>query len=206
MIGYLRGTLAHKDPPQLVVEVAGVGYEVEAPMSTWSRLPDIGQAVQLRTHLVIREDQHLLFGFITEAERALFRDLLKVNGVGARIALAILSGISVDGLVRCVQVQDSAALTKVPGVGRKTAERLIVELRDRVEKMVAGGAATGANAAGASLPGTPEGEVLDALLALGYKATEARRMVEQAAAAGGGNSTADLLRAALKAAASNGRG
>jgi Holliday junction DNA helicase RuvA len=202
MIGFLRGTLVHLDPPQLVVDVGGVGYEVEAPMSTWTRLPAVGGEIQLRTHLVIREDQHLLFGFSTEAERQLFRDLLKVNGVGARIALAILSGISVEGFIRCVQSSDTAALTKVPGVGRKTAERLIVDLRDRVEKMVTAGLeavgatdARGVNAAD---------EVLDALAALGYKPAEARRMIQQANPSS--SSTADLLRAALKLAAPQGRG
>ena len=204
MIGYLRGTLVHKDPPQLLVEVSGVGYEVEAPMSTWTRLPEVGQEVQLRTHLVIREDQHLLFGFATEAERRLFRDLIKVSGIGARIGLAILSGISVEGFVRCVQARDTAALTKVPGVGRKTAERLIVDLRDRVEEMASSG--LGALSATTATPETmtPESEVLDALESLGYKPAEARRMVEQARP--GSLSTADLLRAALKAAAPLGRG
>ncbi len=205
MIGFLRGVLVHKDPPQLVVEVAGVGYEVEAPMSTWSRLPTLGAEVQLRTHLVIREDQHLLFGFATEEERRLFRDLLKVTGVGARIALAILSGITVAGFVRCVQAGDTAALTKVPGVGRKTAERLLVEMRDRIEVfaiavpgdiIVAGGDGTA--------PASAEQEVLDALLSLGYRPGEARRMIEQAGT--GPATTAELLRAALKAAAPQGRG
>jgi holliday junction DNA helicase RuvA len=204
MIGFLRGTLVHKDPPQLLVEVSGVGYEVEAPMSTWTRLPDVGQEVQLRTHLVIREDQHLLFGFATEAERRLFRDLIKVSGIGARIGLAILSGISVDGFVRCVQARDTAALTKVPGVGRKTAERLIVDLRERVEEMASSGLGASPAAVAAPATASPEGEVLDALVTLGYKPAEARRMVEQARPAS--PSTADLLRAALKAAAPQGRG
>ncbi|MCL4776003.1 MAG: Holliday junction branch migration protein RuvA [Gammaproteobacteria bacterium] len=203
MIGYLRGRLVHKDPPQLLVEVAGVGYEVEAPTSTWAVLPEIGGEVQLRTQLVIREDQHLLFGFASEAERRLFRDLLKVSGVGARIALAILSGISVDGFVRCVQARDTAALTRLPGVGRKTAERLILDLRDRVEEMAAAGLAgivTPADGPAARA----EAEVVDALQALGYRPVEARRLVEQAQAAGA-TTTADILRAALKAAAPGGR-
>lgn len=204
MIGFLRGTLAHKDPPHLLVEVNGVGYEIEAPTSTWTRLPEVGQPVELRTHLVIREDQHLLFGFATEAERHLFRDLIKVSGIGARIALAILSGISVDGLIRCVQTRDTGALTKVPGVGRKTAERLIVDLRDRIEAMAVAtlGSAPAGTVGAESL--TPENEVLDALLSLGYKPGEARRMVEQARP--GSASTEDLLRAALRTAAPQGRG
>jgi Holliday junction DNA helicase RuvA len=197
VIGFIRGTLLQKDPPVLLVDVGGLGYEVEAPASTWARLPPLGSPGELRTHLVIREDQHLLFGFATEGERQLFRDLLKVNGVGARIALAILSGISVEGLVRAVQGKDIAALTKVPGVGRKTAERLILDLRDRVESMASAGLV--ATAPAASTPGSAD-EVFDALVSLGYKPAEARRMLEQARPAGA-TSTADLLRAALKSAA-----
>ncbi len=204
MIGFLRGVLVHKEPPQLVLEVGGVGYEVEAPMSTWTRLPALGEEVQLRTHLVIREDQHLLFGFGTEAERRLFRDLLKVSGVGARIALGVLSGISVEGFVRCVQTSDIAALVKLPGVGRRTAERLVVELRERVEQMAAAGIVAAAPVPAVTAPATPENEVLDALLGLGYKPAEARRMLEQARPAGA--DTAELLRAALRAAAPQGRG
>ncbi len=204
MIGFLRGTLVHKDPPQLVVDVGGVGYEVEAPTSTWTRLPEVGQEVQLRTHLVIREDQHLLFGFATEAERRLFRDLIKVSGIGARIGLAILSGISVEGFVRCVQAGDTAALTRVPGVGRKTAERLIVDLRDRVEEMALGGIGAGAAPDATPESATVESQVLDALVSLGYKPAEARRMLEHARPASA--STADLLRAALKTAAPQARG
>jgi Holliday junction DNA helicase RuvA len=196
MIGFLRGLLVHKEPPLLVVDVGGVGYEVEAPMSTWAHLPALGAEVHLRTHLVIREDQHLLFGFGSEAERQLFRDLLRVSGVGARIALAILSGITVEGFVRCVQTRDTAALTKVPGVGRKTAERLVVELQDRVQAMSvpATGLASAATAAAST-----EQEALDALLALGYKPAEARRMLEQVA--GSHATSAELLRAALRGAA-----
>jgi Holliday junction DNA helicase RuvA len=202
MIGFLRGNLAHKDPPFLVVDVHGVGYELEAPASTWTRLPEVGQEVLLRTHLVVREDQHSLFGFATEDERQLFRELLKVSGIGARIALAILSGISVAGFVRCVQTKDVAALTQVPGVGRKTAERLIVDLRERVAKM--GDAAAPATApAGTTGRRIPEAEALNALVSLGYKPAEARRMLEQAGAAG---STEEMLRAALRSAVPQARG
>lgn len=205
MIGFLRGILVHKEPPRLVVEVSGVGYEVEAPMSTWTRLPAIGEQVQLRTHLIIREDQHLLYGFATEAERRLFRDLLKVSGVGARIGLAILSGMTVEEFVQCVQTRDTAVLTRVPGVGRKTAERLVVELRDRIEEMAtAGVVGTAMASAPASGPAvTPQSEALNALVSLGYKPAEARRMIEQARP--DGDTTADLLRAALKSAAPQGR-
>jgi Holliday junction DNA helicase RuvA len=202
VIGSLRGTLLAKEPPQLVVEAGGVGYELEAPLSTWERLPEVGQEVLLRTHQIIREDQQLLYGFATETERRLFRDLLKVSGVGARIALAILSGISVEGFMRCVQTRDAAALTRVPGVGRKTAERLIVDLRDRVEEM----AQRASMPAAPGAPAAPEGEVLDALVSLGYKPAEARRMIEQARPAGAADcSTAELLRAALRAAAPQSR-
>jgi Holliday junction DNA helicase RuvA len=199
MIAQLRGLLLHKDPPLLVVEAAGVGYELEAPLSTWSRLPELGQEVSLRTHLVIREDQHLLYGFATEAERRLFRDLLKVNGVGPKIALAMLSAMTVDNLLRCIQSQDTAALVKVPGIGRKTAERLIVDLKDRVEQLT-GLAAAVLPADRAPVDSTAQGEALDALVSLGYKPGEARRLLEQVGPRPAG-STADLLRAALRAAA-----
>ena len=138
MIGFLRGKLAAKHPPALLLDVNGVGYEVEAPMSTFYGLPGVGSDVSLFTHLVVREDAHVLFGFGTERERALFRELIKVSGVGPRIALGILSGASVDEFHRCVEAQDTAALTRIPGIGRKTAERLIVEMRDRL-KALAGG-------------------------------------------------------------------
>ena len=124
MIGFLRGKLVFKAPPHLTVDVGGVGYDVEAPMSTFYTLPAVGSDVRLLTHLVVREDAHILYGFGTQEERALFRNLLKVSGVGPKIALAILSGVSVEGFTTCVKLKDAAALTKIPGVGRKTAERL----------------------------------------------------------------------------------
>lgn len=195
MIGFLKGILAAKHPPQLLVEVGGVGYEVDAPMSTFYQLPETGEPVKLLTHLLVREDAHVLFGFATEAERQLFRNLIKVGGVGARTALAILSGISVEAFARCVQTEDAASLTRIPGVGRKTADRLIVEMRDRLKQTVSGGA-----------PGAPQGapiaagdEAFGALVALGYRPAEAQRLlklVEDKAA-----STEDLIRAALQAAA-----
>ena len=195
MIGFLRGTLAGKQPPQLLVEGGGVGYEVEAPMSTFYQLPETGQPVHLLTHLLVREDAHVLFGFATEAERQLFRNLIKVSGVGARIALAILSGISVESFVRCVQAEDAVALTRIPGVGRKTADRLIVEMRDRLKQ---GGSAM-AQVLPAGGPGAPADEAFDALVALGYRPPEAQRLlklVEDKAA-----TTEELIRAALQAAA-----
>jgi Holliday junction DNA helicase RuvA len=203
MIGHLHGVLAHKDPPFLVIDVNGVGYEVEAPASTWSRLPAAGAEVTLRTHLVVREDQHSLYGFATEPERRLFRDLLKVSGIGARIALAILSGISVEGFVRCVQTKDTAALTKVPGIGRKTAERLLLDMRDRIEALAPGMPAV-LPPGPAELPASTEAEVMHALVGLGYKPAEARRLLDQAGGVSG--SAEDILRAALRSAAPAVRG
>ena len=135
MIGHLRGRLVRKAPPALIIDVNGVGYELEAPMSTFYRLPEIGSEVELATHLVVREDAHLLYGFATEDERRLFRDLLRVTGIGPKIGLALLSGIDVDTFMRCVEAQDVDALTRIPGIGRKTAERLLIEMRDRIRAL-----------------------------------------------------------------------
>ena len=139
MIGSLRGRIAAKTPPQLMIDVGGVGYELEAPMSTFFHLPPIGQEVSLLTHMVVREDAQNLYGFATQDERRLFRSLLKVSGVGPKIALALLSGISVEAFAQCILNQDVAALIRVPGIGRKTAERLFVEMRDRVANLEGGG-------------------------------------------------------------------
>jgi holliday junction DNA helicase RuvA len=194
MIGSLQGRITFKSPPGLMIDVGGVGYELEAPMSTFLHLPPVGQDVRLLTHLVVREDAHVLFGFGSEEERRLFRSLLKVSGVGPRIALALLSGISVQGFVRCVQQQDVAALTRVPGIGRKIAERLIVEMRDRLNLAPAG------EEARAVLPdGSPEAEAFGALVALGYKPAEATRLLK--AAGPGTHSTEELIRRALQSAA-----
>ncbi len=197
MIGSLRGVLAHKEPPFLVVDVGGVGYEIEAPMSTCFRLPAVGEAVHLRTHLLVREDQHTLFGFATETERRLFRDLLRVSGVGAKTALGVLSGMNVEAFVRAVETEDVASLVRLPGIGRKTAERLIIEMRDRVQHpgLVAGRTGEGRAAA----PSDPRVEALDALVALGYKAPEARRMLDRVPETV--TSTEELLRAVLRSAA-----
>lgn len=197
MIGSLRGVLAHKEPPFLVVDVGGVGYEIEAPMSTCFRLPAVGETVHLRTHLLVREDQHTLFGFATETERRLFRDLLKVSGVGAKTALGVLSGMNVDAFVRAVETEDVASLVRLPGIGRKTAERLIIEMRDRVQHP---GLAAGRGGDGpATAPSDPRAEALDALVALGYKAPEARRMLDRVPESV--TSTEELLRAVLRSAA-----
>jgi Holliday junction DNA helicase RuvA len=197
MIGFLRGKLAHKMPPLLVVDVNGVGYEVDAPMSTCLALPDVGTEIHLVTHLVVREDQHTLYGFSSEVERQLFRDLLKVNRVGAKLALGILSGISVEAFIRCVQEEDNATLSKLPGVGKKTAERLILDMRDRVDDQAA--ALTLVNVHMNDLPGEPKREAFTALTTLGYKPAEARRMLDNATADLA--TTEDILRDVLQSAA-----
>ena len=194
MIGFLDGRVASKSPPQLTIEVGGVGYEVEAPMSTFSHLPAVGGAVRLLTHLVVREDAHVLYGFASEEERRLFRSLLKVSGVGPKIALALLSGLSVDDFARCVQQQDAAALTRVPGIGRKTAERLLVEMRDRL-----GVLGDVQDSAARPPAASPEGEAFDALVALGYRPAEASRLLR--AVGPGTHSTEELIRRALQSAA-----
>lgn len=191
MIGSLGGVIAEKEPPRLLLETQGVGYEVEVPMSTYLSLPPIGSSVRLRIHHVVREDASLLFGFGTEEERALFRALLKVNGVGPKLALGILSGVSAAAFSAAIAADDAAALTRIPGVGRKTAERLLVEMRDHFRDAPLAG--------GAAVPAAPREEALHALLALGYKPQEAQRMLE--AASSPGASTEDLIRAALQAAA-----
>lgn len=176
MIGRLRGTLLEKHPPQLLVEVGGVGYEVDAPMSTFYVLPALGEGVTLHTHLVVREDAQLLYGFASLAERRLFRSLIRVNGVGPKLALAILSGISADEFAACVHEADTARLTRLPGIGKKTAERLVVEMRDRLTDWGQLPAA-----APSAAPGTPAEDALQdavsALVALGFKPQEASRMV-----------------------------
>jgi Holliday junction DNA helicase RuvA len=191
MIGSLRGRLAGKMPPHVLVECGGVGYELETPMSTFFGLPDTGAEVFLHTHLVVREDAHVLFGFSTPEEKALFRSLLRVSGVGAKMALAVLSAMSVRDFERCVRHEDAAMLTKIPGIGRKTAERLIIEMRDRLAK----GAPVPA-AAGQLVTGDARSEAFDALVALGYKPAEVQRLL------GGidtsGKSAEDIIRQALR--------
>ena len=201
MIGRLRGVLVYKQPPYLMLDVNGVGYELEAPMSTFYDLPEQGRQVTLSTHLVVRDDAHILYGFGSESERGLFRALLKVSGVGAKMALAILSGMSADEFARCVQSDDSAALVRLPGIGKKTAERLIVEMRDRIDSL--GGIATGvappaARGGAPVLADTPVSEAVGALIALGYKPNEASRMVRAVESAD--LSSEEIIRAALKTA------
>ena len=191
MIGRLRGKLAHKSPPWLVIDVNGVGYELEAPMSTFYDLPDVGREVSLFTHYAQKEDSVSLYGFLSEAERRLFRDVQRVSGIGAKIALAVLSGVSVDEFARLVQTSDVTALTRIPGIGKKTAERMVVELRDRAADL-AGGVT-------APQPGQRLDALSEAIIALqqlGYKPAEAERMAKKAAAEG--DSPEAIIRKALQ--------
>ena len=194
MIGRLRGVLVSKQPPWLLVEVGGVGYELEAPMSTIYDLPGLGKEVILLTHYAQKEDSVALYGFLQEAERALFRNLQKVSGIGAKIALAVLSGVSTNDFARLVHAGDVVALTKIPGIGKKTAERIVVELRDRVDGMAA--SLPGSTAAGAPLDAS--GEATVALQQLGYKPAEVTRLVQKVAADGDNAET--IIRKALRAA------
>lgn len=181
MIGRLRGTLLEKQPPWMVVDVSGVGYELEASMNTLVSLPVSGEPVSIFTHLVVRDDAHLLYGFAREQERALFRALIKVNGVGPRLALAILSGMDEDAFIRCVLDDDAKALTRLPGVGKKTAERLIIEMRDRFPHWQAPRETLSAfeddTGAPSSLRQDPLADAESALISLGYKPAEAARML-----------------------------
>jgi holliday junction DNA helicase RuvA len=195
MIGSVRGRIASKTPPQLMVDVGGVGYELEAPMSTFFHLPAVGEEVSLLTHLVVREDAHVLYAFATGGERRLFRNLIKVSGVGPKIALALLSGISVEAFSRCVVNEDITALTKVPGIGRKTAERLVIEMRDRLGDPAAPAAA---GVVPVTIGASPESEAYGALVALGYRPAEATRLLK--AAGPGTHSTEELIRRALQGA------
>ena len=191
MIGRLKGTLIHKQPPWLVVDVHGVGYELEAPMSTFYDLPDVGREVSLFTHYAQKEDSVSLYGFLSEAERRLFRDVQRVSGIGAKSALAVLSGVSVDEFARLVQTSDVTALTRIPGIGKKTAERMVVELRDRAADL-AGGVT-------APQPGQRLDALSEAIIALqqlGYKPAEAERMAKKAAAEG--DSPEAIIRKALQ--------
>jgi len=197
MIGRLRGDIVYKHPPRLMLDVGGIGYELEAPMSTFYDLPPVGEQVTLVTHLTVREDAQVLYGFLHEGDRTLFRNLLKVNGVGARMALAILSGMDAQRFALCVRQEDITALTRLPGIGKKTAQRLVMEMRDRVD---------------AESPGLPAGasfspplgsggnsalsDAVDALTALGYKPVDANRMAR--AVDDGAKTSEEIIRAALK--------
>lgn len=188
MIGRLTGRLLEKRPPHILLDVAGLGYEVDVPMSTFYNLPGTGEAVTLHTHLIVREDAHLLYGFATEDEREAFRRLIKVTGIGAKVALTVLSGLSVDDLAHAVAEQDTGRLVKIPGIGKKTAERLLLELRDKLVATV-----PSVNTAGRPL--SHENDVQNALLALGYNDREATWAVKQLPADLG---VSDAIRQALK--------
>ena len=192
MIGRLKGVLVSKQPPWLVIDVGGVGYELEAPMSTVFDLPETGREVALFTHYAVKEDTVALYGFLREAERTLFRTVQKVSGIGAKIALAVLSGTSTDEFARLVQAGDIAALTRIPGIGKKTAERIVVELRDRVDAIAV------LPGAGMSGPRDAQSEAVVALQQLGYKPAEAARLAKEATA--DGDSAEAIIRKALKAA------
>ena len=195
MIGRLTGVLLEKQPPAILIDVHGVGYELEASMSTFYSLPECGETVTLHTHLVVREDAQLLYGFFTQSERLMFRTLIKISGVGPKLALTILSGMSAEDFSRCVMQGDSKALTQLPGVGKKTAERLVVELKDRLDKDAA-----------VKLPGqaevidideaNPVNDAVSALISLGFKAQQASQMVR--AVDVNGKSTGEIIRAALQ--------
>jgi len=198
----LRGTLAEKQPPHLILDVNGLGYELEVPMTTLYRLPSVGEPLTLHTHLVVREDAQLLYGFFGKRERDFFRELIRLNGVGPKLALALMSSLEVDELVRCVQSQDTSALTKVPGVGKKTAERLLVELKDRFkawETVPAMFALVPNQPSGPDAPApvaTAENDAVSALISLGYKPQEASKAIS--AIKEKGLSSEDLIRRALK--------
>lgn len=196
MIGFLRGKLALKAPPLLMLDVNGVGYEVEAPMTTFYNLPVLGTEVMLHTHLVVREDAHILFGFSTEADRAMFRTLIKVNGVGPKLALAILSGQSAEEFHRCIHNNDTQALVRLPGVGKKTAERLVIEMRDRLPDLGESVDATAAGADKMQPVNNPKQEAISALCSLGYKPLDAAKMVQHINIEG--KSCEDIIRLALQ--------
>jgi len=200
MIGFLHGILLHKAPPQLLIEVQGVGYEVEAPMTTFYDLPIVGSEIRLHTHLVVREDAHVLFGFANESERALFRLLIKINGVGPKLALAILSGQSAEEFCRCIQNNDTQALVRLPGIGKKTAERLIIEMRDRLPETFKTSANAGVQSsgnAGMAITNATQ-EAIAALCALGYKPQDASRMIQSVAS--DDKSCEQMIRLALQGA------
>lgn len=199
MIGRLKGVLVEKQSPQLVIDVQGVGYEVEAPLSTLFRLPALGQSVELYTHFVVREDAQLLFGFSTKEERALFRALIKVNGVGPKMGIAILSGIGADDFARCVNHDDTGALVKIPGVGKKTAERLIVEMRDKMRDWLPADDGFILQGEGpVDLEKSTLHEAESALISLGYKPAQASKAVAQARKLLGSDSAEALIRQSLK--------
>jgi len=200
VIGFLRGKLIHKAPPLLVLDVHGVGYEVEAPMTTFYNLPAIGTEILLHTHLVVREDAQILFGFSSEADRAMFRTLIKVNGVGPKLALTILSGQTAEEFHRCIHNNDTQALVRLPGVGKKTADRLVIEMRDRLPDL-ADSTAISVESVSSVMPsanGNPRQEAISALCSLGYKPMDATKMVQLVGV--DGKSCEEIIRLALQGA------
>ena len=194
MIGRIAGTIIQSQPPFMMVDCNGVGYEIEAPMSVFFDLPPAGKPIVLFTHMVVREDAQLLYGFSSLAQRAMFRELIKVSGVGAKMGIAILSGLSADEFSQCIADQDTATLTRLPGIGKKTAERLIVEMQDRIQKLPTDTGAPVTAGAGASA-GSLQSQAITALEALGFKNAEARKMVKSA----NGETVEEIIRDALKA-------
>lgn len=193
MIGRIAGTIILSQPPQLMIDCHGVGYEIEVPLSVFFDLPPVGEQVVLITHLVVLENAHRLYGFSSTAQRAMFRELIKVTGVGAKMAIAILSGLSAEEFSQCIADHDVATLTRLPGIGKKTADRLIVELEDRLAKLpTASGVPT--SGAAESAGGSHQGQAVAALEALGFKNAEARKMVKSAT----GNTVEEIIRDALK--------
>ena len=197
MIGRLQGIILDKQPPSILIDVQGVGYELEASMSTFYQLPDSGENITLHTHLVVREDAQLLYGFYSLSERQMFRNLIKISGVGPKLALTILSGMSAEDFSRCIMDADSKALTRLPGVGKKTAERLVIELKDRLEKddsiKLPGSTGTTANI---ERQANPVNDAVSALISLGYKAQQASQMIRDIEVEG--KSTEEIIRAALQ--------
>ena len=194
MIGRIAGTLVLRQPPHLLVDCHGVGYEIEAPMPVFYDLPQVGEKVVLLIHMVVREDSQLLYGFSSVDQRAMFRELIKVNGVGAKMAVAILSGLSAEDFSLCISNQDVAALTRLPGIGKKTAERLIVEMQDRVGKLGGDSAVVTPGDVSNSNAGSDRSQAIAALEALGFKGPEAQRMVKSS----NGSSVEEIVRDALK--------
>ncbi len=197
MIGRIAGTLIHSQPPFMMVDCNGVGYEIEAPLTVFFDLPPAGKPVVVFTHLVVRDDAHLLFGFSSIAQRAMFRELIKVSGVGAKMAITILSGFSAEEFSQCITDSDVAALTRLPGVGKKTAERLIVEMKDRVQKLPMDGGGAVTDGGQGSSNGGNKAQAIEALESLGFKNADARRMVKSAT----GETVEEIIREALKAVA-----
>jgi len=205
MIGRIHGKIIEKQPPQLLIDVQGVGYEIDSPMSTFYQLPNLGEAVTLHTHMVVREDAQLLYGFASIVERSLFRTLIKISGVGPKLALTILSGMNANEFIACVQDNDAAALVRLPGVGKKTAERLIIELRDKLkDQQVETGSPVRQGADLQAVASSPTSDAISALVALGYKVPEASRMVRLVDTSGQGAEelgVEEIIRLSLQAAA-----